>query len=35
MATFTLSLVRQGNITTQTMRALSEGEFTQVVGRLP
>ncbi len=35
MATFILSLASKGNVTTQTMRALSEDEFAQVVGRLP
>jgi uncharacterized protein with GYD domain len=35
MAAFTLALARGGNVTTTTMRALSEEEFAQVVARLP
>ncbi|MCL4533718.1 MAG: GYD domain-containing protein [Bacteroidetes bacterium] len=34
-AAFALAVASQGNVTTQTMRALSEDEFAQVVGRLP
>lgn len=34
-ATFVLALAGQGNVTTQTMRALSEDEFAQVVAKLP
>lgn len=33
-ATWALSLARQGNVTTQTMRALSEDEFAEVVGKM-
>ena len=32
---FTLALARAGNVTSTTMRALSEEEFAQVVARLP
>jgi uncharacterized protein with GYD domain len=35
MAAFSLALGRAGNVTTTTMRALSEEEFAQVVARLP
>jgi uncharacterized protein with GYD domain len=35
MVAFTLGLVKVGNVTTQTMRALGEDELAQVVGRLP
>jgi uncharacterized protein with GYD domain len=35
MAAFTLALAKAGNVTTTTMRALSEEEFAQVVARLP
>jgi uncharacterized protein with GYD domain len=35
MGAFILALASQGNVTTQTMRAFSEDEFAQVVGRLP
>jgi len=35
MAAFTLALAGAGNVTTTTMRALSEEEFAQVVARLP
>jgi uncharacterized protein with GYD domain len=34
MAAFTLSVASNGNVTTQTMRAFSEEEFAQIVGRL-
>ncbi len=33
-AMWALALSKQGNVTTQTMRALSEEEFAQVVGRM-
>ncbi len=33
-AAFTLALAKLGNVTTQTMRALSEEEFAQVVSKL-
>ena len=32
---FALALAKLGNVTTQTMRALSEDEFAQVVSKLP
>ena len=32
---FALSVARLGNVTTQTMRALSEDEFAKVVAKLP
>ena len=35
MSAFMLSLAKLGNVTTQTMRALSEEEFAQVVSKLP
>lgn len=35
IAAFSLALGRAGNVTTTTMRALSEEEFAQVVARLP
>ena len=35
IAAFTLALARAGNVTSTTMRALSEEEFAQVVARLP
>jgi uncharacterized protein with GYD domain len=35
IAAFTLALARAGNVTSTTMRALSEEEFVQVVARLP
>lgn len=35
VAAFALSLGRQGNVTTQTMRAFSEDEFAQLVAKLP
>lgn len=35
MAAFVLALAKAGNVTTTTMRALSEEEFAQVVARLP
>ena len=35
MAVFQLALARLGNVTTQTLRALSEEEFAEVVSRLP
>jgi uncharacterized protein with GYD domain len=35
VAAYTLALARQGNVTTTTMRALSEDEFAEVVRRLP
>jgi uncharacterized protein with GYD domain len=35
IAAFSLALARAGNVTITTMRALSEEEFAQVVGRLP
>ena len=35
VAVFQLALACQGNVTTQTMRALSEEEFAQVVSKLP
>lgn len=35
MATFMLAVASQGNVSTQTVRAFSEDEFAQVVGRLP
>ncbi len=35
IAAFSLALAKLGNVTTQTMRALSEDEFAQVVGKLP
>ncbi len=35
MAAFTLALARLGNVTTRTMRGLSEDEFAQVVSKLP
>jgi len=35
IALFALALAGQGNVTTQTMRALSEDEFAQVVSKLP
>ena len=34
MAAFMLALGGQGNVTTQTMRAFSEDEFKEVVGKL-
>ena len=34
-AIFALSIASLGNVTTQTMRALSEEEFAQVVAKLP
>lgn len=34
MARFALGLARQGHVTTQTMRALSEDEFAQVAGQV-
>jgi len=34
MAAFTLSVASLGNVTTRTMRAFSEEEFAQIVGRL-
>ena len=33
-ALWALALSKQGNVTTQSMRALSEEEFAQVVGRM-
>ena len=35
IAAFNLALARAGNVTSTTMRALSEEEFAQVVARLP
>ena len=35
IAVFQLALARLGNVTTQTMRALSEEEFAQMVSKLP
>ena len=35
VAVFQLALAGLGNVTTQTMRALSEEEFAQVVSKLP
>ena len=35
VAAFALALAGQGNVTTQTLRAFSEEEFAQIVGRLP
>ncbi len=35
MAAFVLAQAKLGNITSQTMRALSEDEFAQVVSKLP
>jgi uncharacterized protein with GYD domain len=35
IAQWALMTSRMGNITTQTMRALSEEEFAQVVSKLP
>lgn len=35
VATFSIALSSLGNVTTQTMRALSEQEFGQVLSRLP
>jgi uncharacterized protein with GYD domain len=35
VAAYTLALAKAGNVTTTTMRALSEEEFAQVVARLP
>jgi len=35
MTTFVLNVVKSGNVTTQTLRALSEEEFAQVVSKLP
>ena len=35
VAVFALALAGQGNVTTQTLRALSEEEFAQVVSKLP
>lgn len=35
MSTFLLSLGSLGNVSTQTMRALSEEEFAEVVAKLP
>lgn len=35
IAAFALGLATLGNVTTQTLRALSEEEFAQVVSRLP
>ncbi|MCL4535514.1 MAG: GYD domain-containing protein [Bacteroidetes bacterium] len=35
MAGAMMSQASQGNVTTQTMRAFSEDEFTQIVSRLP
>lgn len=35
IAAFSLALAKAGNVTTMTMRALSEDEFAQVVARLP
>ncbi len=34
-AAFNLALAKLGNVATQTMRALSEDEFAQVVSKLP
>lgn len=33
-ATWAITLAKQGNVTTQTMRALSQDEFAQVVARM-
>ena len=35
MAAFVLGLTKLGNVSTQTMRALSEDEFAQVVNKVP
>jgi len=35
VAVGTLGTVAQGNVTTQTMRAFSEDEFAEIVGKLP
>jgi uncharacterized protein with GYD domain len=35
MAAFTLAQAKLGNVTTQTLRALSEEEFAQIVSKLP
>jgi uncharacterized protein with GYD domain len=35
MTAFTLGLAKLGNVSTQTMRALSEDELAQIIGRLP
>jgi len=35
MTLFQLALAGKGNVTTQTMRALSEDEFARVVSKLP
>ena len=35
VAVFAFTLGRLGNVTSQTMRALSEAEFAQVVSKLP
>jgi uncharacterized protein with GYD domain len=35
IAAFSLALAKGGNVTSTTMRALSEEEFAQVVARLP
>ena len=35
MAAFVMGLAKLGNVTTQTMRALSEDEFAQVVSKVP
>ena len=34
-AAFALALARQGNATTQTLKAFSEDEFAQIVAKLP
>jgi uncharacterized protein with GYD domain len=35
MAAFTLGLAKLGNVSTQTLKAFSEDELAQIVGRLP
>ena len=35
VATWSLMMGRSGNVTTESMRALSEDEFAQLVGKLP
>ena len=34
-AAFALIVAKQGNVTTQTMRAFSEDEYAQLVGKVP
>jgi uncharacterized protein with GYD domain len=35
MAAFTLGLAKLGNVSTQTLKAFSEAELSQIIGRLP